>query len=119
MPKRMELCKLCGAPCAIRRSLSERSLPLDWVWVKIKPLGGRRFQSMFPSRASHSGYPLLTHSPLALQAGQRRQRGDLPRRRRQRMPGGGNSVSWLKVHMRCFGLFGPKCPTKKPCQLVN
>ena len=33
-----------------------------WVWVKIKPLGDRRFESMFPfTRATHFVY--LFHDP--------------------------------------------------------
>ena len=39
--------------------------PCIWTWVKMKPPGIRRFQSMFPftDRATHVGYLLLTHSP--------------------------------------------------------
>ena len=35
---------------------------VPWVWVKIKPLGDRRFQSMFPFTRVHFGYLFFTHS---------------------------------------------------------
>ena len=47
---------LIPCPNSIQLDLKKKT----WVWVKIKPLGGRRFQSLVPfARATHLGVTLL------------------------------------------------------------
>ena len=38
----------------------------NWVWVKIKPLGDRRFWSMFPLTRVPFGVPILDPQPTAV-----------------------------------------------------